>query len=325
MVKTSELSRRQFLRVSSGTIAGILAGCQSIETDSSEDERYVFLDYDKAALDAAYDQRLWADNADDVIARIVARNAHARDVLGDPARRSYGPSEIETLDWYSPATEGGPVHVHFYGGGWRLGQAAGNAFIAELSTQAGAHCVIPDYVKVGDTGGDLLPLGEQCRRAVAWVYENAEGFGANPERIIVSGHSAGGHLAGVVLTTNWTEYGLPRDVVKKGLCVSGMFDLYPVSLSSRNEYVTFTEQSIEDLSPIRHVDLVNAEIVVAVGTQESPEFQRQARAFSAALALASKNSRLLMAEGLNHFEILLDLGSADGVVRRALTELMRTA
>ena len=319
-----ELSRRRFIGLTSGMLAGALVGCESARRGDS-DEAPIFLDYDKAALDAAYNQRAWADNADDIIAQIVARNAEARAVLGDPARHSYGSSDSQGLDWYSPAGEAGPVHVHFYGGGWRAGNARGNAFIAEQSVLSGAHCVIPDYVKVGDTGGDLMPLAEQCRRAVAWVYANAKMFGADPERIIVSGHSAGGHLAAVVLATDWSAYGLPNDVVKKGLCVSGMYDLYPVSLSSRNEYVSFTPESVESLSPIRHIDLIKAEVVVAVGTEESPEFQRQARDFASSLASPGRSSRLLVAEGLNHFEILLDLGTSDGVVRKALTSLIKRA
>ena len=319
-----ELSRRRFIGLSSGMLAGMLMGCESDQGGDS-DEAPIFLGYDEAALDSAYNQRVWAANADDVIAQITARNAEARAVLGDPTRHAYGPSDSEGLDWYSPAGGSGPVHVHFYGGGWRLGDARGNAFIAEQSTLAGAHCVIPDYVKVGDTGGDLLPLAEQCRRAVAWVYANAETFGGNRERIIVSGHSAGGHLAAVVLATDWTAYGLPSDVVKKGLCVSGMYDLYPVSLSSRNEYVSFTPETIESLSPIRHVDLINAEVVVAVGTQESPEFQRQAREFAASLVSAERLARLLAAEGLNHFEILLALGTPDGIIREALADLIERA
>lgn len=316
------LSRRRFIGLSSGMLAGVVMGCRSDQHGDSG-EAPIFPGYDEAALDAAYNQREWADNADEVIAQIMARNAQARAVLGDPARHSYGPSDSEGLDWYSPTGEGGPVHVHFYGGGWRIGNARANAFIAEQSTRAGAHCVIPDYVKVGDTGGDLLPLGKQCRRAVAWVHANARMFGADPERIIVSGHSAGGHLAGVVLATDWTAYGLPSDVVKKGLCVSGMYDLYPVSLSSRNEYVSFTAESIESLSPIRHVDLIEAEVVVAVGTNESPEFQRQAGEFGASLVSAGKHSRLLAAEGLNHFEILLSFGVPDGIIRKALTDLIK--
>jgi arylformamidase len=285
----------------------------------------IFLDYDEAGLDAAYDQTAWADNIDDVVARILARDAEAKSALDAPVRYSFGSSEIEGLDWYSPGGDGGPVHVHFYGGAWRSGESVGNAYIADLSLEVGAHCVIPDYVKVGDTNGDLMPLGEQCRRAVAWVYSNAERLGADPERIVVSGHSAGAHLAGVVLTTDWAEYGLPADVVKKGLCVSGMFDLYPVSLSSRNEYVAFTDQAVDALSPIRHLDLVQAEVVVAAGTRESPEFQRQSREFHAALEAEGKQTSLLMAEGLNHFEILLDLGTHGGVVRQALTRLINEA
>lgn len=318
----AELSRREFIGVSSGMIGSVLLGCRSYRASAS-DGAHIFLNYDEAELDAAYDQRIWANNADEIIGRIAQRNVEARSTLGDPARHAYGPSRGEGLDWYRPATEGGPVHIHYYGGGWRIGAAPANAFIAEPSILAGAHCVIPDYGKVGDTGGDLLPLGDQCRRAAAWVYDNASTFGADPERIVVSGHSAGGHLAAVVLATDWTQHGFPTDLVKKGLCVSGMYDLYPVSLSSRNEYVSFTPQSVEALSPIRHLDHINAEVVVAAGTRESPEFQRQAREFAASLASAGRSSSLLMAEGFNHFEILLDLGTEDGVVREALTDLIQ--
>jgi arylformamidase len=106
---------------------------------------------------------------------------------------------------------------------------------------------------------------------------------------------------------------------------AGMYDLHPVSLSARKKNVAFTAQSVAALSPIRHVDLIGAEVVVAVGTRESPEFQRQAREFAGALAAAGRNSRLLVARGLNHYEILLDLGSPDGEVRRALSELIGRA
>jgi arylformamidase len=319
-----ELSRRQFVGISSGAAAGFLLGCRPDETETPRSP-LIFREYDEAALDAAYDPAAWADNIDEVVVQLRARNASAITALGAPARHAYGSSDIEALDWYSPAEEeGAPIHVHFYGGGWRTGAANISTFIAELSVAAGAHCVLPDYVNVGDTGGDLLPLGEQCRRAVAWVYSNAQQFGANPEKIIVSGHSAGGHLAGVVLTTDWTEYGLPTDVVKAGLCVSGWFELYPVSLSSKNDYVSFTDDSIALLSPQRHVHHITAEVIVAVGTGEGPEFERQSRDFHAALAAAGKNSRLLIGDGLNHYEIVLDMGTSGGVVGRALTELINT-
>src|SRR5436190_2210744 len=86
--------------------------------------------------------------------------------------------------------------------GPRVGLAKEYAFAAELFVHAGAHLVLPDHVWVQDAGGNLIPLAEQVRRAVAWVYRNAHSFGGNPNRIYVSGHCSGAHLAGVVLTTD---------------------------------------------------------------------------------------------------------------------------
>ena len=76
---------------------------------------------------------------------------------------------------------------------------------------------------------------------MAWVYRNAFRFGGDPNQLYVSGVSSGAHLASVVLTTDWQkDFGLPIDTVKGGLCGSGMYDLYPVSMSARSNYVTFT-------------------------------------------------------------------------------------
>src|SRR4030095_12771898 len=130
----------------------------------------------------------------------------------------------------------------------------------------------------------LLPMAAQGRRAVAWVYGHAQRFGGDPQRIYVSGHSSGGHLAGVLLTTDWRQAcDLPADIIKGGLCCSGMFDLKPVRLSVRSSYVTFTDEMEHLLSPQRHLDHLHAPLIVAYGTLESPHFQRQSRDFAAAV------------------------------------------
>jgi hypothetical protein len=93
-------------------------------------------------------------------------------------------------------------------------------------------------------------MADQVRRAVAWVYRNARRFGGNPNRLYVSGHSSGAHLAGVVLTTDWKkDFNLPSNTVKGGLCCSGLFDLRPVRLSVRSEYITFDDEMEHALSP----------------------------------------------------------------------------
>ena len=225
--------------------------------------------------------------------------------LGKPERLAYGPTESEQLDLYRTDRSNAPVHVSIHGGAWRGGGGSGSsAAQAEMFVRSGAHFIAPDYVLVQHAAGSLFPMVEQVRRAVVWAYENAPMFGGDPNQIYVSGGSAGGHLAGMVLVTDWlTDFDVPADVVKGGLCVSGMYDLYPVSLSSRREYVAFDDAMVEALSPLRHLDNLTAPVIVAYGTAESPEFQRQSRDFADALARAGKRVDLLVGEGYNHFEI----------------------
>ena len=182
---------------------------------------------------------------------------------------------------------------------------------------------MPDFVWVQDVGGSLMPMAEQVRRAVAWVHRNAKSFGGDPNRIYVSGHSSGGHLAGVILTTDWPkDYTLPFDIVKGGLCCSGIFDLKPVRLSARSSYVKFTDEMEEALSPQRHLDKLHAPVIVAYGTLETPEFQRQSRDFAAAVKAAGKPVQLLVGEGYNHFEIRETLANPYGLLGRAVLEQM---
>jgi arylformamidase len=184
--------------------------------------------------------------------------------------------------------------------------------------------VVPDFISVLEADGNLMAMAEQVRRAVAWVYRNAHTFGGDPSRIYVSGHSSGGHLAGVVLVTDWRkEFDLPADIVKGGLCCSGLFDLRPVRLSFRSSYVKFTDEVEQTLSPQRHLDKLNAPLVVAYGTLETPEFQRQSRDFAAAVKAAGKPVQLLAGEGYNHFEIPETLANPYGLLGRAALAQMK--
>jgi len=283
----------------------------------------VWLDLDQQELDDAYDQGAYAPNRDQLIARNARNSAAARARLGPPERHAYGSTAIEALDVYRTPRPDAPINVFIHGGAWRRRPAENYACPAELFVHAGAHFVVPDFVGVEDVGGSLLPMAEQVRRAVAWVYRNARQFGGDPARLYVSGHSSGAHLAGVVLTTDWPKaFDLPVDVVKGGLCCSGMFDLRPVRLSARNRYVAFTDEIEQALSPDRHVDKLTAPVIVAYGTLETPEFQRQSRDFAAAVRAAGKPATLLVAEGYNHFEIIETLANPYGLLGCAVLEQM---
>jgi arylformamidase len=283
----------------------------------------VFLNYDQAALDAAYDQAAYAPNREQLIERRIGDSGMARGRIGEPERIAYGSAEIEWLDLYRTGRAAAPVFVFIHGGAWRSGRAKDFAVPAEMFLTAGAHYIVPDFAWVQDVGGSLMVLADQVRRAVAWVHENIARLGGDPNRLYVGGQSSGGHLAAVALTTDWQhQFGLPANIIKGGICISGMYDLEPVRLSARSRYVAFDDATVAELSPIRHLDRLLAPVVVAYGTCETPEFQRQSREFAAAVEAAGKQVRLLVGEHYNHFELPETLGNPYGLLGRAALELM---
>jgi arylformamidase len=282
----------------------------------------VFLDYDQAALDAAYDQAAYAPNREQLIKRRINDSAIARRRIGEPERVAYGPAEIERLDIYRSG-RAAPVFVFIHGGAWRSGRSEEFASPAEMFLAAGAHYVVPDFAWVQDVGGNLMVLADQVRRAIAWVYRNIARFGGGPSRLYIGGQSSGAHLAAVALTTDWQrDFDLPADIIKGGMCISGMYDLDPVRLSARSRYVAFDDATVAALSPIRHLDRLRSPLVMAYGTCETPEFQRQNREFAAAVESAGKKVRLLVGQHYNHFELPETLGNPYGLLGRAALELV---
>ena len=286
----------------------------------------VFLDMDQQALDEAYDQEIWAPNRALIVERRKAASEQARTILGMPKRVAYGPGEHERLDIFDCGTKGAPINVFVHGGAWRRNVAADYALNAEVLVRAGAHSVIIDFINVDQAHGDLLPMYEQVRRALAWVHKNAGSFGGDRDRLYISAHSSGSHLAGVVLTRGWKEEGLPPDFCKGAVLLSGMYDLAPVALSKRSSYVKFNDAMVEKLSGGRFIDDLHTPLVLAYGTCETPEFQRQSRDFVAAVKAAGKQAELIVGTGYNHFELLETLASPYGLTGRAMLEQMqRTA
>ena len=125
----------------------------------------------------------------------------------------------------------------------------------------------------------------------------------------VGGHSSGGHLCGVAVTTDWSTYKMPPAFIRGAVLMSGMYDMVPVSLSSRREYVHFDPATIDALSAMRHIDRLHAPLIVTYGTLETPEFQRQSRDFAAAVVAAGKPATVVAGTGYGHFEMEESLGN----------------
>ena len=217
------------------------------------------------------------------------------------------------------------MFVFIHGGAWQSGESSGFHFAAENFINAGAHYIALDFIDVRAAGGDIRVMAEQVRRGIAWVHKNARSFGGNPDRLYIGGQSSGAHLGGVALVTEWREFGAPADVIKGAVLLSGMYDLKPVRLSARSAYVSFTDEMEQSLSSQRHLHRLNTPLVLAYGTLETPEFQRQSRDFARALEAARKPVQLLVGEGYNHFEMLETLANPYGLLGRAALEQMRLA
>ena len=292
----------------------------------AEAARKVYLDYTQAELDAAYDQRVYAPNREEIVAWYGAEGTRVRARLEMRRSVPYGNGEDETLDIFpaksgSESHSGAPVHIHIHGGRWTLFTKDEESFIAPTFVSAGAACVVPDFSNIPKVR--IPEMVAQVKCAIAWTYRNAASFGGDPERIHLSSHSSGSHLAGVALLTDWEkEFGLPRDVVKSALLVSGMYDMRPVMLSARSSYVKLSDEEVLALSAILQPEKVHTPLTLVYGEKETPEFRRQPKAYAEVLAAAGKPVKVVEVPGVNHFEILRQLGEPGSEVARLALALM---
>ena len=288
----------------------------------------VWRDMDQKALDDAYDQDVYAPNRPLIVTRRIAASERARAILGAPQRVAYGPTEHERLDIFrAPHAKGAraPVNIFVHGGAWRRNKGPDYHLQAEPLVRAGAHCLILDFINVEQAGGDLFPMYEQVRRAIAWAWRNADSYGGDREQFYISAHSSGSHLAACMLTRGWREEDLPENFCKGALLLSGMYELEPVRRSKRSSYVNFTDTMVETLSSQRHLDGLHTPLILAYGTCETPEFQRQTREFFTAVQAAGKPAALIVGEAYNHFEFLETLANPYGLAGRAMLRQMGLA
>jgi arylformamidase len=316
------MSRRTVIGAAAAT--AVSTGAAAQQAAPRPKGPHVWLDMDQKELDDAYDQSVYAPNRDQLNKRRASESELVRARLGAPRRVAYGATPHEMLDIYATPKEKAPIVIFVHGGAWRTGHAKDSAYGAETFVRAGAHFLVLDFINVIESSGDLMPMIDQVRGGVAWAARNATSFGGDPDRIYITGHSSGAHLGGCVLITDWEkDFGLPRDTVKGATLCSGMYDLAPVRLSKRSDYVKFSDATEDALSTQRHLDRINCPVTLLHGTLETPEFQRQTGEFAAALQAAGKPVRLIVAENYNHYEIGETLNNPYGPFGRAALEMMR--
>lgn len=249
-----------------------------------------------------------------VIPDWTERSARVRGALSCRLDLPYGERERERLDFFpTKQASTSPVLVYFHGGYWQRGDKSVYSFLAEPFVDNGVSVILMNY--------DLCPhvslpeITAQARRAIAWVWRNAAHLGVCADDIHVMGHSAGGHLTAMMLATDWTAFGpdLPRDLVKSGTPISGLFELEPLRSTSLNQAVAMDAAQALEQSPINHPPATNAPQLVVCGEAEPSEFHRQSDTYAEAFATPTRTIERYTVPGCDHFDEIYQLGDMDSV------------
>ena len=211
--------------------------------------------------------------------------------------------------------------IYYHGGAWTRWHKDNNSYQVPAFVEAGVTFVSVNFGLVPKV--DLDELMRQCRAAVKWVYHHAPEFGADPEQLYVAGHSSGGHEVGLLAVTDWArDWGLPANVIKGGFAASGMYDLEPVRLSSRNEYLHLDEGMTARNSAQRQIPDVMPPMVIAYGGGEQIEFRRHSRDFAAELRRRNHPVTELDMPGLHHFQMAEQFADPDSALMKAVFEVI---
>ncbi len=236
----------------------------------------VYGEYDQETLDLEYDMRRRCPHFVETFAQMEVHNDRVVKNFECSLDVAFGDQPGEKLDIW-PGRGNSPLLLFIHGGYWKAFDKDMFRFIAERFVEAGAAVVLNNY--------DLCPnvtmdeITRQNRAAFAWIYKNARSIGADPNRIHVTGHSAGGHLTAMLLATNWDEWGVSPSPINGAVPVSGLFDLEPLRVSYLNEDLKMSKEESGRNSPIHSIPKQMPPIVVAVGGGETDEFRRQSRIY----------------------------------------------
>ena len=212
----------------------------------------------------------------------------------------YGAGERHRCDLYLPATgltPSTPLVMFIHGGYWQRGERHLNAHVAEQLNALGVAVAVAGYDLCPEVG--IADIVDQMRACVGMLWRKTQ------RRVVVCGHSAGGHLTAALLATDWSRTGAPADLVPAGTAISGVFEVAPLVPTSLNDALRLSR---DDALGVSVLDVVlprsDIELVCAVGGAESPEFIRQSRDCASAWGRRGARTTVLEVPNANHFTVM---------------------
>jgi arylformamidase len=274
----------------------------------------IYRGMDRAALDAAYDNTRAVADVQDYRDRWLKVSATLRAKPPSRCDLRYGVRPRATLDYVPGGAANGPLLVFIHGGYWQRNEKERFSFTALGPLAHGINVAVPGYTLGPDAR--LTDIVAEIRQALSFLAEGARGLGFDPNRIFISGWSAGGHLTAAVAD---------HPAVRGGIPISGIFELEPIALGALNDKLQLSADEIARLSPIRNLPSHLPPLKLFVGGNELPELKRQSEEYVAAGRARGLPVSLTTLPGHHHFSILDELARPDGALTLALVELVKSA
>ena len=268
----------------------------------------------------AFRIRMHVANFDGIVSDIVARSAATRATVPMQANIAYGDAPSETLDLFFPteAATPHPVHIFIHGGYWRAFSKSDYSLVADTVVAAGAIAVIVDYALM--PAMRMATLVDQVRRAKQWVLDNISQYGGDPDRLTISGHSAGAHLATMLF-----QHGRGPSRVRSALLLGGLYDLKPLQKSFLKHEIALTDDEVAAFTPMKKQYDASTDVMVVVGAKETLPFHQQANTFSRKLSSQGLTVSQRIVVNRNHMDSVRDLGVPYSLTGRYLAELIAGA
>lgn len=277
---------------------------------------------DSAWLESMYNNRVLVPEHARHLAQWAADSARVRAGRRPKLDMAYGDGLKETLDVFPAASsQPAPVLVFLHGGYWRALDKSDHSFLAPAFTRQGICVVVPNYALCPAITVPGIVM--QMVNALAWTWRHVDRFGGDPSRITVAGHSAGGHLAAMMLACQWRRVGkdLPQDLVRNALSISGLYELEPLRHTPFLKDLHLTAADARRASPALMPPPAQGALYSVAGGDESAEFLRH----NALIQQAWGRERVPVSEdlpGLHHFSVLEALADPRHRLHRLALELL---